>query len=146
MTRRLGLVASALLVGIGILYWGLLIGQAGPGGLASEIGPNVILFGVALVVLAVLTAYGAMASSAQRRAIALWVAIPGVAVMGYIAIFSIGLFILLAGLAALAAAIAALRPSDVHLGPVLASVLAASVGWVAIALLIFWLAQGSASA
>ena len=137
--RRLGLVASALTVGIGIVYWGTLSRQAGPDGLLAELHPNTVMVSVAIAVLAALTAYGALAANPQRRALALWVAIPGFAVLGYLAMFSIGLLFWVAGLVTLLGAVPALRGGDVRSGPVLAWAAALSVAWVGAGALLIWL-------
>jgi hypothetical protein len=83
--RHLGLVASAIAAGTGVVYIGFLIKQGTP-----VVSLNVVVVTAAIAALAVLTAYGSLGPNPTRRALALWAAVPGFFGLGYLAAFSIG--------------------------------------------------------
>ena len=120
--RHLSLAASALAVGSAAIYVGFLIKQGPP------IFPVVtaVVTG-AMVVLAVLNAYGSLGRDPARRALALWAAVPGFFGLGVVAMFSIGGLLLIAGLLTLPSAIAALRGVSLRWP--------AALGWVLLILL-----------
>ncbi len=133
-------MASALTVGIGIFYWGVLVKQAGPEGALSEIQANTLLVTVAIAVLAFLPAYGSFAADPTRRAVALWVAVPGLAVLGYLAGFSIGGLFWVVAIVVLLAAIPAFREPTVRARTVFGWAAGAAVAWLGVGWLIIWLA------
>jgi len=125
--RRFSLVASAIAAGTGVLYLGLLIKQGTP------VFPfTVVLVTGALVALAGLTAYGSLGPDPNRRAIALWAAVPGLFGLGYLAGFSIGGLLLIGGVLTLPAAVTAVRSIPLERGAVLASILIILIGWAAV--------------
>lgn len=105
--RHLSLVASAIAAGTGVIYIGFLIKQGTP----FEPLTVVVVTG-AIVALAVLAAYGSLGANPERRALALWAAVPGFFGLGYLAAFSIGMPLLIGGVLTLPAAVGALRAVD----------------------------------
>ncbi|MGH2392471.1 MAG: hypothetical protein ACRDGH_03110, partial [Candidatus Limnocylindria bacterium] len=89
---HLSLVASAIAAGTGVIYIGFLIKQGTP----FEPFTVVVVTG-AIVALAVLAAYGSLGANLERRALALWAAVPGFFGLGYLAGFSIGVPLLIGG-------------------------------------------------
>lgn len=105
--RHLSLVASAIAAGTGVIYIGFLIKQGTP------VEPlTVVVVTAAIAALAVLAAYGSLGANPERRALALWAAVPGFFGLGYLAAFSIGMPLLIGGVLTLPAAVGALRAVD----------------------------------
>ena len=143
MRRRAALVATAIVVATGIIYWAFLVRQAGPDGVLAELGPNVVIVTGAIVVLAGLTAFGALGSAPERRAMALWAAVPGLLLLGVLAGFSIGGFLLAAAVPAVVAGLAALGETPVRRGVVLLAAAVATLGWIGFGALLLGLASAS---
>jgi hypothetical protein len=122
--RYLGLAAAALAVGTGVLYVGLLIRQGSP------VPPlTVAIVTSAIGALAVLTTYGSFGRDPDRRALALWAAIPGFFSLGYLAAFTIGGLLLIGGILTLPVAIRALRGISPDRGTVAGWALVVSLAW-----------------
>jgi len=102
--RHLSLVASAIAAGTGVIYIGFLIKQGTP-----FVALTVGIVTAAIAALAVLAAFGSLGANPERRALALWAAVPGFFGLGYLAGFSIGGLLLIGGVLTLPAAVAALR-------------------------------------
>lgn len=120
--RHLSLAASAVAVGTAVIYVGFLIKQGPP---YVPVGTAVVTG--AIVALAVLTAYGSLGRDPDRRAFALWAAVPGFFGLGFLAAWSIGGLLLIGGFLTLPAAISALRGIDVRWP--------AALGWTLVVLL-----------
>ena len=120
--RHLGLVASAIAAGTGVIYVGFLVKQGTP-----VVSLTVVVVTAAIAALAVLTAYGSLGPNPTRRALALWAAVPGFFGLGYLAGFSIGGLLLIGGILTLPVAVASLRGISLTLRAV--------VGWTAVILL-----------
>jgi hypothetical protein len=120
--RHLGLVASAIAAGTGVIYVGFLIKQGTP-----VVPLTVVVVTAAIGALAVLTAYGSLVQEPRRRALALWAAVPGFFGLGYLAAFSIGGLLLIGGVLILPASVSALRGLQLTLWAV--------VGWTVVILL-----------
>jgi len=120
--RHLSLVASAIAAGTGVVYIGFLIKQGTP--VPSF---TVVVVTAAIATLTVLTAYGSLGANPGRRALALWVAVPGFFGLGYLAGFSIGVPLLIGGVLTVPAAVFALRGLPLTLRAV--------GGWIVVILL-----------
>ncbi|HYM49934.1 MAG TPA: hypothetical protein VET65_05100 [Candidatus Limnocylindrales bacterium] len=100
--RWLAIAAAGLAALVDALYLGIVFSQpGGTGGQFLRI-PFVALF---IAVLAIAAALAARASSARWRSALLGFSAIGLLVMGYFALFSIGFFLVVAGILALVAAI-----------------------------------------
>jgi len=125
--RRLSLAASAIAVGTGVIYIGFLIKQGTP-----VLALTVVVVTAAIVALAGLTAYGSLAEVPDRRAVALWAAVPGFFGLGYLAGFSIGGLLLIGGVLTLPPAFSALRGIEVNPRAVAGWVVMILLAWAAV--------------
>ena len=139
MRRRAALLASAIVIATGIVYGGILIRQAGPGGVLADLDPNTVIFAVAIVLIAVLTGYGAVGRGPEARTVALWVALPGLVVLGFLAGFSIGGLLLLAGVPTFVAGVSSLGEAGVRRSVAFLAAAAAALAWVGVGALLLWL-------
>jgi chromate transport protein ChrA len=97
----LALAATVVASAAVLLYVLLIIRQARSGDLADS--RLIVMVGVLLIGLAGLTALGAVASSRRARRASLAAAAVGWCVLGYFALWSVGLLLLLAGVLAVLA-------------------------------------------
>jgi hypothetical protein len=139
MRRRAALIASAIVFATGIVYGGILVRQAGPGGVVAELHPNTVIFAVAVVLIAFLAAYGAVGRAPQARAVALWAGVPGLAVLGILAGFSIGVLLLIALVPTAVAGVSALGEAGVRRRVTLLASAGAALAWVGVGALLLWL-------
>ena len=129
--RHLSLVASAIAAGTGVIYIGFLIKQGTPVETPVEL-LAVVVITAAIAALAVLTAYGSLGPDPERRALALWAAVPGFFGLGYLAAWSIGGFLLIGGVLTLPGAITSLRGLDLGLRSVMGWIVVILLAWAAV--------------
>jgi len=138
--RILALIGAAAAAGTAVAYLIVLFKQGGPIG-----WPTVGLVLAMMAALAGLTAYGAWGPIPERRAMALWAAVPGFFGLGLLAAWSIGGLLLLGGIPTLAAAGLAMRGVTIRPGPAAAFLAAAVVAWAAGLGLLLVLAQAGST-
>jgi hypothetical protein len=139
MRRLAALVASALMIATGLIYWGFLIRQAGQEGVLAALNPNTTIFSAVIVVITGLAAYGALGRDPRLRAVALWAAVPGLVVFGVLAGFSIGVLLLIAAVPASIAAVSALGDPGVRRTVALGAAALAALAWLGVGALLLWL-------
>jgi hypothetical protein len=105
--RILAATGAAIAAATGTAYLMVLFDQGGP---LPWLGVGLVVAMMATMVA--LTAYGAWGSRPERRAMALWAAVPGFFGLGILSAFSIGGLLVLGGIPTLMAAVLSLRGLD----------------------------------
>src|SRR2546428_3385107 len=105
--RWLALIAALIAAVTDILYYGEVVGQGGHGPLQGRVA----FVATFIAVLAITSALSARASASAWRPALLGLSAIGLLAMGYIALFSIGLALLLAGALAFVALVVSLAAS-----------------------------------
>lgn len=137
--RWLALIGAAVAAATAMVYVILLAGQGPPVFL-----PTVLLALAMMLALVALPLYGVGSASPERRALALWAAVPGFFGFGALAAWSIGGLLLLGSVPTLIAAALSLRGVTLRARPAITWGLGLVVAWAAALGLLLLLAQLSA--